>query len=69
MPACWPTSASMAHGVPAASAASAAIANTDIYNSVIAGKTLTVSDPAKGVIANDVNVLRRQGGQAPHRPD
>src|SRR5207247_3076123 len=25
-------------------------------NSLIAGKTLTVSDPAKGVIANDTNV-------------
>src|SRR5205823_98476 len=32
-------------------------ANNDTYNSVISGKTLTVSDPAKGVIANDVNVL------------
>jgi FtsP/CotA-like multicopper oxidase with cupredoxin domain len=31
-------------------------ANADTYNSVISGKTLTVSDPAKGVIANDVNV-------------
>ena len=34
----------------------AAVANPDTYNSVIPGKTLTVSDPAKGVIANDVNV-------------
>ena len=28
----------------------------DTYNSLIAGQTLTVSDPAKGVIANDINV-------------
>ena len=32
------------------------VANADTYNSVIAGKTLTVSDPARGVIANDLNV-------------
>src|SRR5207248_2090927 len=31
-------------------------ANPDIYNSVVSGQTLTVSDPAKGLIANDVNV-------------
>jgi hypothetical protein len=41
----------------AATAAFAAVqANPDTYNSVIAGHTLTVSDPGKGVIANDVNV-------------
>ncbi|MGA7178364.1 MAG: Ig-like domain-containing protein [Thiobacillaceae bacterium] len=34
----------------------AAVANQDTYDALIAGKTLTVSDPAKGVIANDVNV-------------
>jgi len=34
----------------------AAVANPDTYNAVIAGQTLTVSDPAKGVIANDINV-------------
>src|SRR6266404_9721564 len=33
-----------------------ATAYPDTYNSVIAGQTLAVSDPAKGVIANDVNV-------------
>src|SRR6266513_1821200 len=39
------------------SAASRTVAaNPDIYNSVIAGQTLVVSDPGKGVIANDVNV-------------
>jgi hypothetical protein len=42
--------------LPATSAFAAAAANPDTYNSVIAGQTLTVSDPAKGVIANDVNV-------------
>jgi hypothetical protein len=45
-------------GLPgAATAAFAAVkANPDTYNSVIAGQTLTVSDPGKGVIANDINV-------------
>src|SRR5207248_9929779 len=37
-------------------AATAATANPDTYNSVLAGQTLTVSDPGKGLIANDVNV-------------
>jgi hypothetical protein len=35
---------------------STAQAMNDTYNSVIGGHTITVSDPAKGVIANDVNV-------------
>ena len=39
-------------GLPAAPALAAA----DTYNGVISGQTLTVSDPAKGVIANDTNV-------------
>jgi hypothetical protein len=34
----------------------AAHAVADTYNAVVVGQTLTVSDPAKGVIANDVNV-------------
>ena len=34
----------------------AAVASPDAYTSVIDGQTLTVSDPTKGVIANDVNV-------------
>ena len=42
--------------VPSAPAFVAAVANPDTYNAVISGQTLTVSDPAKGVIANDVNV-------------
>jgi hypothetical protein len=37
-------------------AGAVAAAHPDTYNSVISGKTLTVSDPAKGVLANDVNV-------------
>ncbi len=41
-------------GLPVAPAG--ATANNDTYSSVIPGKTLEVSDPAKGVIANDVNV-------------
>ncbi|HEY6924622.1 MAG TPA: Ig-like domain-containing protein, partial [Steroidobacteraceae bacterium] len=39
-----------------AAAAGAAVARADTYNSVIAGQTFTVSDPGKGVIANDSNV-------------
>ncbi len=44
------------NGLPSAPSFTAAIANADAYNSVVAGQTLTVSDPGKGVIANDVNV-------------
>ncbi len=44
-------------GLPAAGAFVAAKANPDTYNSVVAGQTLTVSDPAKGVIGNDINVF------------
>jgi hypothetical protein len=36
--------------------ANAVVANPDTYNSLVAGQTLTVLDPGKGVIANDVNV-------------
>ncbi len=43
-------------GLPAASGLGAAVANPDAYNAVIPGQTLTVSNPSKGVIANDVNV-------------
>src|SRR6266480_3773546 len=42
--------------LPATPSIAAAVARPDTYNSLIAGKTLTVSDPAKGVIANDTNV-------------
>jgi len=38
-----------------ANTATGAQANPDSY-SIVAGQTLTVSDPAKGVLANDVNV-------------
>jgi len=50
-------------GLPAPSGAgvtsgvfAAAKANADTYNSLVAGQTFTVSDPSKGVMANDVNV-------------
>jgi hypothetical protein len=46
-----------AAALPSAAALTAAIANPDTYDSVIPGQTLTVSDPGKGVIANDVNVF------------
>jgi hypothetical protein len=42
--------------LPSSIANAAATANPDTYSSVIAGRTFTVSDPSKGVIANDVNV-------------
>jgi hypothetical protein len=41
---------------PATATSGAAVANADIYQALVGGQTLTVSDPAKGVIANDVNV-------------
>src|SRR5438034_6965182 len=47
-----PWRSNMGRPVPPA----AGVANPDIYNSVVSGQTLTVSDPAKGLIANDVNV-------------
>jgi hypothetical protein len=34
----------------------AAVARNDLYPALVAGVTLTVSDPSKGVIANDYNV-------------
>ncbi len=34
----------------------AATVTPDTYNSLIAGQTFTVSDPSRGVIANDINV-------------
>src|SRR6266481_1572516 len=43
-------------GLPVTPSIAAAVARPDTYNSLIAAKTLTVSDPAKGVIANDTNV-------------
>ena len=43
-------------GLPAAAAIANAVANPDTYNSLVAGQTFIVSDPSKGVIANDVNV-------------
>ena len=45
-------------GLPSAAAAAnnAPVAQPDTYNSVIAGQTLTVSDPGKGLIANDTNI-------------
>src|SRR5579871_2932778 len=41
---------------PASSSSGAASAVADVYNSIVAGQTLTVGDPSKGVIANDTNV-------------
>jgi Bacterial Ig domain len=41
---------------PSASAIGSAVANPDTYNAVVPGLTLTVSDPSKGVMANDINI-------------
>jgi hypothetical protein len=41
---------------PASASFATAVARADTYNSLVAGQTLTVSDPSKGVIANDTNV-------------
>jgi hypothetical protein len=44
-------------GLPAAATAfGGAVANADTYNSMLAGQSLVVSDPGKGLIANDVHV-------------
>jgi hypothetical protein len=43
-------------GLPSSPSLISAVANPDFYNSVITGKPLSISDPAKGVLANDVNV-------------
>jgi hypothetical protein len=50
--------------LPSAGALSAAIANPDTYN-VVPTNTLVVSDPGKGVIANDINVYGVQVVTAP----
>src|SRR5437016_8666533 len=52
-------------GLPSAPALTTAVARADTYNSVIAGQTLTVSDPSKGVIKNDTNVYGVQLLTAP----
>ena len=43
-------------GLPTSPALAGAVARADIYNSLLAGQTFAVSDPGKGVIANDTNV-------------
>src|SRR5256885_1270450 len=42
-------------GLPTTPAFAPAVARPDTYNSLIAGQTVTVADPGKGVIANDTN--------------
>lgn len=46
----------LATSLPAPASLGTAVANPDNYPALVAGHTLTVSDPAKGVIANDFNV-------------
>jgi hypothetical protein len=41
---------------PSSGAVGAAVAVADTYNALVGGRTLTVSDPSRGVIANDTNV-------------
>ena len=43
-------------GLPNSPGLMPAVANPDSYASVVPNETLTVSDPGKGVVANDVNV-------------
>ena len=43
-------------GLPGAGVLGAAVATADTYNDVVPGRTLTISDPAQGVLANDFNV-------------
>src|SRR5467141_1127986 len=52
-------------GLPAAVAIGGAVARNDPYPSLVAGQTFTVSDPSKGVIANDTNVYGVQLLAAP----
>jgi hypothetical protein len=42
--------------LPSASGMGSVVARPDTYNSIVSGNTFTVSDPSKGVIANDTNV-------------
>jgi Abnormal spindle-like microcephaly-assoc'd, ASPM-SPD-2-Hydin len=42
--------------LPAVPSLAAAVARPDTYNAVVPGQTFKVSDPSKGVIANDTNV-------------
>ena len=51
--------------LPAAGSMGAAVARADTYNSLVPGQALTISDPGKGVIANDTNVYGVQILAAP----
>ena len=44
-------------GVFTAGLPGAVVARPDTYNNLVAGQTFTISDPSKGVIANDTNVF------------
>jgi hypothetical protein len=44
-------------GTPPGLPSTTATANPDTYPSVVSGKTLTVSDPALGVLKNDINIF------------
>ena len=52
-------------GVVSSPALTAAVANPDSYTSVVPGKTLTISNASKGVLANDVNIYGVQVSAAP----
>ena len=51
--------------LPASTALTGATAVNDLYNSLVPGQTFAVSDPSKGVIANDTNVYGVQLLTAP----
>ncbi|HEX4066537.1 MAG TPA: choice-of-anchor D domain-containing protein [Acidobacteriaceae bacterium] len=42
--------------LPSGAGAQSAVANPDAYPALLAGKPFTVSDPSKGVVANDINI-------------
>jgi hypothetical protein len=50
---------------PNAAGTGTPVANPDTYGGVLAGVTLNVSDPSKGVIANDVNIFGVAASSAP----
>jgi len=52
-------------GLPSAGSLGAAVARGDEYDSVISGQSFSVSDPGKGLIANDTNVFGVQLLAAP----
>ncbi|HZT00295.1 MAG TPA: hypothetical protein VFA40_26145, partial [Terriglobales bacterium] len=51
--------------LPSSPSIGAALARNDLYNALVAGQTFSVTDPGKGVIANDSNVYGVQLAASP----